>query len=44
MLPQLSECIAFVGPPNLVLRATNALLRYYPTLLRAGLVLQRLVQ
>jgi hypothetical protein len=45
MIVQFSECVmAKVETPNLVLRATNVLMRFYPAVLRLGLVLQRFVQ
>ena len=45
MILQFSECLSLeVEPKDLVLRATNALMRCYPTVLRLGLVLQRFVQ
>jgi len=45
MFLQFSECISLkVEPQDLILRATNALMRFYPAALRLGLVLQRFVQ
>ena len=45
MILQFSECVmSKIETPNIVLRATNTLMRFYPAFLRVGLVLQRFVQ
>lgn len=41
----LSDCITFeIGPPQLLLRAASGLLRLYPAVLKASMVLDRLVR
>jgi len=45
MFALMSECISInFDPPQFLLSATTELMKFYPLLIRASLVLQRLVQ
>lgn len=45
MFTQMAECISInLGPPQLLLNATTELMKFYPWLMRASMILQRLVQ
>lgn len=45
MFALMSECISInFGPPQFLLNTTTELMKFYPWLMRASMVLQRLVQ
>lgn len=45
MVLKLSECISLeIGPPQFLLNAATAAMRFYPTFLKASMLLQRFVQ
>lgn len=45
MTLNLSDCITFeIGPPQVLLNAASGLLRFYPAVLKASMLLDRLVR
>lgn len=45
MTLKLSECVTIeFGPPQVLLKVTSGLMRFYPAFLKASMLLQRFVQ